>query len=213
MKEYGYEGVAGSEKEESIDDILKSIRGLVYPDRGTFREPVIDLNRPVRDEPEIVSKDMQAPSNAQTMGQEKEDKQPMAAAVHAVSSFIHVVRGGADQGPASGGQPMVNEPSFADRSAKEPLEVSENPSLPTSVSLETFLRQAIEPALFAQLDKILDARLQDVACDKIEAFMEKWLAKNAHIFMEKWLSENAPSLVVRCVEVYLKQITKACSSS
>lgn len=74
-----------SPENESIDEILESIKGLVYP-------PVIDLNRPLRDD--IYEKEIKSSVNLSkdTGGTEN-------PAVQALSSFMHSVREKKDELP------------------------------------------------------------------------------------------------------------------
>lgn len=181
--------------EESIDDILKSIRNLVYSEKeeaSFVRGPIIDLNRPVAEEEVVI----QSSFENTTEGRQDSDTSASKEAVGAMSSFFHHLHNRPSK------EEKVNVQSsrdvFEGRSA-EPLKVVAQ----GSVGLEEFLHGLISPVLQQEVEKYLQKHLPTVLQDV--------LAQKLEVLVQEWLNKQGSMLVVKCVEVYLKEVSKAAS--
>ncbi|ETZ05091.1 hypothetical protein [Holospora undulata] len=188
---------------ESIDDILQSIRGLVYP--------VIDLNRPIQKEGSdssvqkensdplvqkefsgsISEKDV-APNGGENLQKESDCQKNNASAAQALFSFIHSVR--------------------RDKQEDNPLQEVINKEVKKSISLEAFLTEVIRDALNPHIKSVLEQEMRSFLGLDGKVLMEnlivQWFDVHGKDVIRIWLEKHAPALVVKCVEVYLKELSK-----
>ncbi|ETZ07179.1 hypothetical protein P618_200635 [Holospora obtusa F1] len=175
-----------SPESESIDDILESIKGLVYP--------VIDLNRPLKeDNPDCSIQHGRAPNVEENAGnQENQDHQKSStSAAQAIFSFIHSVR--RDK----------QEESHLPEVKKEEKQ---------GTSLESFLTGVIQDALNPHIRSVLEQEMKNFLStdgkNLMEALIVQWFDVHGKGVVRDWLEKYAPTLVVRCVEVYLQELSK-----
>ena len=187
------EKFGASPESESIDEILESIKGLVYPS-------VIDLNRPLREfDDEPLNVDVHKSAAPVKEGPTCED----LSAVHALSSFMHSVRDKKED-------VTVRDKKEDDQNTAE----KKRHSLPLQeTSVEHFLTDVVHNALTPHIRSILECQmhtfLQNEGKHCMEALVEKWFEVQGKDIVRLWLEKHAPALVVRCVEVYLQKLSQA----
>jgi hypothetical protein len=185
-----------SPESESIDEILESIKGLVYPS-------VIDLNRPLRED---LGEDAMHvnPHNYKSASSLKEPPfSEDASAVQALSSFMHTVREKKED-------MIVHEKKEEEKAS---CEMKRN-SLPVQeTSLEHFLTDVVNNALTPHIRSVLEREMQTFLQNEgkncMEPLVEKWFEGQGKDIVRLWLEKHAPALVVRCVEVYLQKLSQA----
>lgn len=185
-----------SPESESIDEILESIKGLVYPS-------VIDLNRPLRED---LGEDVMhvSPHNHKSGPSLKETSfSEDVSAVQALSSFMHTVREQKEE-------MMVREQKEEE---KESCEIKRKSVPIQETSLEHFLTDIVHNALTPHIRSILEREMQTFLQNEgkhcMEALVEKWFEVQGKDIVRLWLEKHAPALVVRCVEVYLQKLSQA----
>ncbi|GAJ46474.1 hypothetical protein HE1_00809 [Holospora elegans E1] len=193
----------GPSEGESIDDILQSIRGLVYP--------VIDLNRPIQKEGSDSSIQRESsdffvqkegtsssverevvPSAGESLQKEPDCQKNNASAAQALFSFIHSVR--------------------RDKQEDSPLQEVVNKEVKKSLSLEAFLTEVVRDALNPHIKSILEQEMRSFlnldGKKLMETLIIQWFDLHGKDMIRTWLEKHAPALVVKCVEVYLKELSK-----
>ncbi|PPE03698.1 hypothetical protein [Holospora curviuscula] len=176
------EKTRNSPENESIDEILESIKGLVYP--------VIDLNRPLKEESTELSGQ---PEQLSSPGLASEEFFPHknSSAAQAISSFIHSVR----------------------REKQEEQSIPEvKKELLKNASLETFLTEVVQNALTPHIRSILEREIQNFlnveGKNLMDSLVAQWFELHGREMICVWLEKHAPTLVVRCVEVYLQKLSR-----
>ena len=183
-----------SPESESIDEILESIKGLVYPS-------VIDLNRPLRED---LGDDIPQSNLHKGTSSVKEEAFPEdTSAVQAISSFMHTVREKKEDIIVRGKK----------EDAQDPIEVKRSAVPTQDVSLENFLTEVVHNALTPHIRSVLEREmntfLQHEGKHCMELLVEKWFEVHGKDIVRLWLEKHAPALVVRCVEVYLQKLSQA----
>ena len=176
-----------SPESESIDEILESIKGLVYP--------VIDLNRPFKEEGTDSHVQQETVSNS-SLSQEEASYQKNTSAAQAISSFIHSVRREKQE------EHPLQETKLTE-TKKEPLQNNFLEGFVTEV-----VRDALQPHIRSILEREMKNFLNIEGKNLMETLIAQWFELCGKEMIRIWLEKHAPSLVVRCVEVYLQKLSR-----